>query len=124
MPLIGEGVAGLLLVLFWLFCIYDVIAADATLVRNIHKTLWLTLVVFLPTVGGVAWLVLGRPQGVGYSPGSTTYRQQRRMIAPEDDPKFMDALEEKKRLEKWEKQLTEREEKLRRDEEGDQGAEK
>lgn len=92
------------------------IASDEPLVRNLPKTIWLILVIFIPTVGAIAWLILGRPQGVQYSPGSTSYRTPRGPVGPEDSPTFMSALDERKRLQKWEEELRRREEKLGRDE--------
>lgn len=44
------------------FCLIDCIQSDADRVRNLSKGWWLVLIVVLPLVGGVAWLVAGRPQ--------------------------------------------------------------
>jgi hypothetical protein len=63
------GLIGLLLLLLWVWAIFDVIATDASLVRNLPKTLWLILVIFLPDIGSIAWLLLGRPQYENFTPG-------------------------------------------------------
>lgn len=124
------GVAGLLLLAFWIYCIVDVISTDEMVMRNMPKILWLMVVIFLPTVGSVAWLALGRPQRAGLRPGDTTYlpgpsrRRAPRVLGPEDSPEFMlHADDEAKRLQRWEEDLRRREDELRRreDESGPDG---
>ncbi|UZN04326.1 PLD nuclease N-terminal domain-containing protein [Cellulomonas sp. S1-8] len=44
------------------FCLIDAIQSDPDRVRNLSKGWWIVLIVVLPLVGGVAWLVAGRPQ--------------------------------------------------------------
>jgi hypothetical protein len=68
-----EGV-GLLVLGFWLWAIFDVIKTDESLTRNLPKGVWLMLVIILSDVGALAWLLLGRPEGVGFKPGDTTPR--------------------------------------------------
>jgi len=125
----AEGVVALLLVGLWLFCIFDVIATDASLCRNLPKMVWLMIVFFLPDIGSVAWLLLGRPERAGWRPGDTNYRRPTtsswRGHAPDDDEAFLDKLspivrerEEQARLRMWEEQLRRREEELRRREGG------
>ena len=63
------GLLGLLLLLLWIWAIFDVIATDASIVRNLPKTLWIFLVIFLPDIGSIAWLLLGRPQYDNFTPG-------------------------------------------------------
>ena len=95
--------------------------------RNMPKILWLVVVIVLPTVGSVAWLLLGRPEGAGLRPGDTsTYRAPRpRAIpppprAPDDDPAFLARLDdETKRLRAWEEDLKRREDELRGRDEGE-----
>ena len=90
--------------------------------RNMPKILWLVVVIILPTVGSVAWLLLGRPEGAGLRPGdSSTYRPPVRprprtpTLAPDDDPVFLAGLgDEAKRLKAWEDDLKRREDDLRR----------
>ena len=56
-----DGVLGLAVLALWVFCLIDVITTDESLCRNLPKTVWLLLVVFLPAVGSLAWLLAGRP---------------------------------------------------------------
>jgi hypothetical protein len=60
-----------------LFALFDVIATDSSLCRNLPKELWILLVIFLPTMGAVAWLLLGRPEKTRFYPGDTRYEHHR-----------------------------------------------
>lgn len=114
------GLAGILLLILWVYCILDVIATDEMLARNMPKMIWLLIVIFVPTVGSVAWLALGRPERAGLRPGETTARPVRRAIGPEDSPEFMlRAAQDVERLRLWEDDLRRREEDLKRREQGD-----
>jgi hypothetical protein len=122
--LLDFGVVSLALLALWVFCIFDVIATDDVLVRNLPKGLWLLIVIFLPDIGSLAWLLLGRPMYAGWRPGDTTRRTPKRIIGPEDRldfptsrPKPLPSSDED-RLAAWEEQLRRREEELRRREEG------
>ena len=66
------GIVGLLGFLLWVYCIFDVIAADESLVRNLPKMLWLIIVIITSAVGAVAWLARGRPENLSFQPGSLT----------------------------------------------------
>jgi hypothetical protein len=125
MILLGGGLVGILLLALWVYCIFDVVSTDESLMRNMPKVLWLVVVILLPTVGAVAWLLLGRPIGAGLRPGDTTPhrpapRPAQRSLAPDDDPSFLARLdEETRRLRAWEEDLKRREDEFRRrDDEG------
>ena len=132
MGYIGGGLVGVLLLALWAYCIFDVISTDESLMRNMPKILWLVVVIVLPTVGSVAWLLLGRPEGAGLRPGDTsTFKAPRTprlarptSVAPDDDPAFLARLDdETKRLKAWEEDLKRREDELRRgdDQPGQEG---
>jgi hypothetical protein len=111
--LYADGLVGLLLLGLWLFAIFDVISTEAALCRNLPKTLWLMIVLFLPDVGSIAWLLLGRPENAGFRPGDTTYRPPRRVLGPEDAPNFQSRSEQlNARLEAWEAEQQQREKTL------------
>ncbi len=67
--LVVHGVGGAALMLLWIWAVLDCISTDSILVRNLPKTTWLFLVIFIPTIGAVAWLLLGRPEHAGFSLG-------------------------------------------------------
>jgi Phospholipase_D-nuclease N-terminal len=127
--LLGEGLVPVLLLGLWIYCIFDVIATDDVLVRNLPKGLWLLIVIFLPDIGSLAWLLLGRPLYAGWRPGDTTRRTPKRVLGPEDRDDFPTRLPPPPRplpsredeLADWEERLRRREEELRRREQGDSG---
>ena len=130
---IGGGLFALTVLVLWIYCIFDVIATDETVMRNLPKIMWLVIVIFVPTIGSIAWLILGRPEKAGFAPGGSSYRPEPRtrgidrttkrsygVIAPDDDPRFLAQLDERaKKLQEWEDELKRRDEELRRREEGD-----
>ena len=61
--------SGSLFFLFWLWALFDLIATDSIVVRNLPKTTWLFVVLFFSVIGAMAWLALGRPEGAGLSLG-------------------------------------------------------
>jgi hypothetical protein len=136
--IVGGGLFALTVLVLWVFCIFDVIATDETVMRNLPKIIWLLIVIFVPTIGSIAWLILGRPENAGWAPGGTGYRPPRPqrspgtdrpwrkgsgVLAPDDDPRFLAELDERtKRLQAWEDELKRRDDELRKREEGDASA--
>ena len=102
--LYGGGVLALVEVVLLVYCVLNVITTPESEVRNLPKLLWLLLVVVLPLVGGIAWLIAGRPQG---PPRSMPYKgnqgvppvQPRRVrpteVRPDDDEAFLRGLRER-----------------------------
>nr|WP_269328979.1 PLD nuclease N-terminal domain-containing protein [Kineosporia babensis] len=45
-----------------IFCLIECIQTDSDRVRNLPKVGWILLILFFPIVGGIAWLVAGRPK--------------------------------------------------------------
>jgi hypothetical protein len=126
-----RGLPVLIEVGLFVFCLIDVIQTPSDEVRNLNKGLWILLIVFLPIIGGVAWLVAGRPNtrrqsawrvGNGFPEHERPARP--RVVAPDDDPDFIADLrrvdhEHEDTLRKWEADLREREAKLRRESDDD-----
>ena len=116
--LAGMGFVGFVLLALWLYCIFDVIASEEALIRNLPKTIWLLIVIFIPDIGSVAWLALGRPVYAGWRPGDTATRTRGRPLGVEDRadfaPRPTTPADDAKRLEAWEADLKRREEELRR----------
>ena len=88
-----EGIVGLVLLLLWIWALFDCISTDAALCRNLPKGVWLLLILFLADIGSIAWLLLGRPERAGWRPGSTDYASPRRPIGIEDHPGYIAAAE-------------------------------
>jgi len=103
---LGEGGVVIELVLL-VYCVLNVITTPEAQVRNLPKLLWLVLVIALPLVGGVAWLVAGRPQYAGGRAGGLPYKgntgqfpeydRPGRAVAsnPDDDEAFLRGLRER-----------------------------
>jgi hypothetical protein len=121
----GEGLFGIALLALWVFCIFDVIASEPAIVRNLPKLVWLLIVIIVPDVGSIAWLILGRPRGAALSPGATwsrptaTQRSAPGPVGPEDSPHFLKSIDDQRRLKAWEDDLRRREEELRRKDDDD-----
>jgi hypothetical protein len=92
------GLAFLVSLALLAFCVLDCIATDSSMVRNLPKTLWIMVIIFIPTIGSVAWLMLGRPENTRFSSGDTRYRATpppgsalpKRPLGPDDDPRFQE----------------------------------
>lgn len=118
------------------FCLIDCIQTDSVLVRNLPKVGWILLIIILPLVGGIAWLVAGRPTreqqprtpwpstgSAGFPEHERPARRRSGPAAPDDDPEFLAGLkradsEHEEVLERWEQDLKAREAHLRATEDG------
>lgn len=69
--IIPIGIGGLVAFALWFWAVFDCIATDGILVRNLPKQTWIFIVIFVPTAGALAWLLLGRPEGAGLALGGT-----------------------------------------------------
>jgi hypothetical protein len=78
-----------------IFAFLDLIATAPERCRGLPKILWLLVVIFLPTVGPLAWLIFGRPERGTLSPRGPGYQVDRtgkpkRPLGPDDDPRFLE----------------------------------
>jgi hypothetical protein len=108
------------------FCLIDCLQSDEASVRNLSKGWWMVLIILLPVVGGIAWLVAGRPEqhhrrrDVAWPATQTSgfpEHERPRGLAPDDDPEFLAGLrasdaKHEQMLRDWEAQLRERERRL------------
>lgn len=66
------------------FCLVDCVQTDRDRVRNLPKVAWILLILLVPLVGGIAWLVAGRPgRGARHEQGQP-FRHPRATGFPED----------------------------------------
>lgn len=94
------GIRGLLFLfavwlLFTVFVTVFAASAKKYEIRNLPKWSWILICVFVPFVGGLLYLVLGRPAGAPKPKFGRT-----RTVAPDDDPTFLRDLSEKLEKEK------------------------
>ena len=109
-----------LALLVW--CLVEAITTPPHLIRNLDKTLWIVLIILLPIIGGIAWLVAGRPvgnrstevwkMGSGFPEAS---RPRSRGRGPDDDADYLRSINtaHESTLKKWEADLKAREEALK-----------
>jgi hypothetical protein len=95
-----DGLLSVLALGFWIFCLLDVITAESSRIRNLPKVFWLLLVVVLFALGGLLWLVLGRPTDRAWVPGGDRLRPEgerprraaTRPLGPEDSPEYEERM--------------------------------
>ena len=108
-----------------IFCLIDAIQTPADETRNLSKGWWILLILFFPIIGGIAWLVAGRPARTHRSNqwrmggGFPEYERPRRPVGPDDDPAFLSEMrqvntEQEETLRRWEADLKRREAEQRR----------
>ena len=102
--LYGGGVLLVVELCLVVYCALSIITTPDEQVRNLPRLLWLVLVLLFPIVGGIAWLVAGRPQA---PPQSLPYKGNRgvppeydrpgraRASSPDDDEAFLRSLRER-----------------------------
>jgi hypothetical protein len=76
--------------LFTVFVTVFAASAKKSEVRNLPKWLWVLICLAVPIIGGLLYLVLGRPLG-----GPKTRGGKSRVVAPDDDPAFLRDLSSK-----------------------------
>lgn len=88
----GGAVAAVIMVGLWVYTVLDVLGADDLLTRRLAKPVWLGLALFLPLVGGIAWLLGGRPDPSARrrEPG---VRARRHMLDIEEFTQFVAGLQ-------------------------------
>ena len=119
MFVLGRGLIAFALLALWIYCIFDVIRTEESSVQNLPKMFWLMIVIFLPDIGSIAWLLLGRP-----AKGTWDLRGPQRSKPapagpqtglPESRPPMPDY--EARREEALQRYMSEREEELKKREE-------
>jgi len=68
----------------YIWFIVDVIRTPGSTTRTLPKFVWLLIVILLPLLGGLLWLLAGRPRS--QRPGR---KRGRGPVAPDDDPAFL-----------------------------------
>lgn len=107
----------IVILVFQICCVLDVARTDTDAVRILPRPVWLVAIILLPVIGGLGWLLVGRP-GSGTvtvtSPPPALPRQDSARLnhpsrgrrersrpqaprGPDDDPEFLSELEERLR---------------------------
>ncbi|MFC0552019.1 PLDc N-terminal domain-containing protein [Planotetraspora thailandica] len=100
-------ILGLALLAFWLYCLFDVITSPEQEVRRLPKVLWVVIVVLLAALGGLLWVLLGRPRqgdsvagmygGYGMAEHLSPAPEAEAPRGPDDDPEFLRSLDRRLR---------------------------
>ena len=72
-------------VIFQIFTTVYAASADRTQVRVLPKFVWVLLCLFVPLIGGLLYITIGRPIDGDSGQGAKLGRP----IAPDDDPEFL-----------------------------------
>ncbi len=84
-----------------IFAAIDSLMTDVRRVRGLPKVLWVVVILFLPVIGAVLWLTLGKDRGRG--------EKVTRNVAPDDDPEFLRKIgsekEQEERIRRLEQEL-------------------
>jgi hypothetical protein len=109
-----------------IYCLIDVIQTPDAEVRNLPKVVWILLILVIPLIGGIGWLVAGRPQrgSARQVPWPSTRtaglpeHERPSVLGPEDDPSFLREMkrgndEQEQLLNRWEADLRRREQQLK-----------
>lgn len=91
MPRVILAVVGLII---WVYSIIDVLQSDRSTVRRLPKGVWVVVTIVLPVVGGILWLLVGRPGGLAPPRRGRPQGPQgpRGPVGPDDDPDFLRGL--------------------------------
>jgi heme A synthase len=85
----------LLLLAVWIYAFIDCLNTPEQEVRKLPKVAWVLIILLFGQVllGPVAWFLAGRPRrNVPYGAEAP---QERRWVAPDDNPDFLDSLKKK-----------------------------
>lgn len=106
MFIFGEiGLAGVVLLGLWIYAIFDVISTPEGAARNLPKIMWLAIVVFLPDIGSIAWLLLGRPSTKSFHlEGTRSYGESGANRRERVNQELSRSDELNARLEQWERE--------------------
>ena len=87
-----------------IFAIIDLVLIDKARVRAFPKAVWILIVLVVPLIGAILWFIVGRQWG-------SRQPQERRTVAPDDDPAFLRNLrrdeEQDERIRRLEQELAE-----------------
>ncbi|NUR85874.1 MAG: PLDc_N domain-containing protein [Nonomuraea sp.] len=86
-------VVGLALLAFWLYALFDVITTPEDEVRNVPKSVWVLVVALIPLLGGIIWILRGRP----LAPRQSLVPPSAQPKGPDDDPEFLRDLDRRMR---------------------------
>lgn len=87
----------LLVLAVWIFAFIDCLNTPEKEIRKLPKVAWVIIILLFGQVllGPIAWFAVGRPRR--NAPYGATRPQERRWVAPDDNPEFLKSINESKR---------------------------
>ncbi|MGO4102877.1 PLD nuclease N-terminal domain-containing protein [Leifsonia sp. YAF41] len=79
-------ILGLMVVILTVYTVVDCAMFDRSRVRGLPRWVWIFVILFIPVIGPLLWLIVGR--GRRSAAGSRPTRS----MAPDDDPDFLKGL--------------------------------
>ncbi|MCL1871202.1 MAG: PLDc N-terminal domain-containing protein [Promicromonosporaceae bacterium] len=76
------------------YALADLAGARKEEAGGLPKWLWALVIVFVPVVGGLAWILFRRSNGTTPDRGRSSASRRTRPMAPDDDPDFLRHLDE------------------------------
>ncbi|NSC23230.1 PLDc_N domain-containing protein [Streptomyces albus subsp. chlorinus] len=85
----------LLVLALWIYAFIDCLNTPENEVRKLPKVLWVIIILLFGQVllGPIAWFVVGRPRR--NAPYGAVRPQERRWVAPDDNPDFLKSLDDR-----------------------------
>ncbi|MBR7678765.1 PLDc_N domain-containing protein, partial [Streptomyces daliensis] len=82
----------LLILAVWIYAFIDCLNTPEKEVRKLPKVVWVIIILLFGQVllGPIAWFAVGRPRK--NAPYGATKPQERRWVAPDDNPDFLKSL--------------------------------
>lgn len=94
-------VLGVVVVAFTVYSVIDLLLTDKSRVRALPRALWFIVILIVPIIGAVLWHIVGKDR--------STRGGARRIVAPDDDPTFLNNLrrdeEQEERIRRLEQEL-------------------
>jgi hypothetical protein len=84
---------GVVVVILTVYTLVDCALFDRNRVRGVPRWAWILMIIFLPVLGAVLWLLIGRGRRSATGPAGGRVTRQ---MAPDDDPDFLRGLDKVK----------------------------
>jgi len=84
---------GVVVVILTVYTLVDCALFDRNRVRGVPRWAWILMIIFLPVLGAVLWLLIGRGRRSAAGPAGGRVTRQ---MAPDDDPDFLRGLDKVK----------------------------
>ena len=84
-----DAVVLIISIIIQLYSLFDCARTEQEHVRKLPKWAWLIVVLLFGGLGGVLWLLIGKPKSAGNGGGRN---RKPRIIPPDDDPDFLRKL--------------------------------